>query len=311
MTATPRHDINAFLAAGELDPSFAAWPGRSFMDRVKIGSAALREALIVEVVRRTRGKECPAIPRDLNLRQLARQKFCPMVEGLFPRSEQTVVLSMLESSVVFLTPATIVSVLQGMPWLGTAWDLANLYLTGFAGDLLAPDASRLLGLSTGTTCYVSTAYFTPRSRFEEYLVHEAAHVFHNCKRETLGLPFSRRQEWLLGIDYSRRETFAYSSEAYSRIVELGRSRTHRQELLAELALEPLPGDIRVDGQEYLDILGDALAVRNGWKRILARCAPSKVAGIPIEDRMSMDRAAKDLHRSKLLMADPFKRSLIT
>jgi hypothetical protein len=45
--------------------------------------------------------------------------------------------------------------------------------------------------------------------------------------------------------------------------------------LAELALKPLPGDDRVDGEEYLDILGEAVAVRNGWKRILSRCSPEK------------------------------------
>ena len=107
------------------------------------------------------------------------------------------------------------------------------------------------------------------------MLHEAAHVFHNCKRETLGLPSSRRREWLLEIEFRKRETFAYACEAYSRILELGVDQKHRQKLLAELALKPLPGDERVDGEEYLDILGEAVAVRNGWKRILSRCSPGK------------------------------------
>ena len=55
-------------------------------------------------------------------------------------------------------------------------------------------------------------------------------------------------------------------------LELGVDQKHRRELLAELALKPLPGDDRVDGDEYLDILGEAVAVRNGWKRILSRCS---------------------------------------
>ena len=107
------------------------------------------------------------------------------------------------------------------------------------------------------------------------MLHEAAHVFHNCKRETLGLPSSRRREWLLEIEFRKRETFAYACEAYSRILELGVDQKHRQRLLAELALKPLPGDDRVDGEEYLDILGEAVAARNGWKRILGRCSPAK------------------------------------
>jgi hypothetical protein len=35
----------------------------------------------------------------------------------------------------------------------------------------------------------------------------------------------------------------------------------------------LPADERVDGDEYLDILREAVEARNGWKRIHARCAP--------------------------------------
>ena len=63
-----------------------------------------------------------------------------MVKGLFPRSEQEIVLSMLERSVVFLTQDNIVSVLREMTWLGTAWDLANLYLASCSVELLAEDA---------------------------------------------------------------------------------------------------------------------------------------------------------------------------
>lgn len=34
----------------------------------------------------------------------------------------------------------------------------------------------------------------------------------------------------------------------------------------------LPNDETVDHVEYLDILREAISVRNGWKRILAGCA---------------------------------------
>jgi len=57
-----------------------------------------------------------------------RAKFTPMVRGIFPQSEQSVILDMLERSVVFLTPATINTVLEKATWLNTAWNLANIYL---------------------------------------------------------------------------------------------------------------------------------------------------------------------------------------
>ena len=48
-----------------------------------------------------------------------------MVAGLFPLNEQAAVLAMLERSVVLLVPDHIASVLRSMPWLRTAWSLAN------------------------------------------------------------------------------------------------------------------------------------------------------------------------------------------
>jgi hypothetical protein len=272
MDVRPDDAIQAYLKTGEHDPMFFAWPGNGVLDKSRIGTANLRDALIAEVLRRTENQQGLAIPDGMDLHQFSRQKFCAMVKGLFPRSEQEIVLSMLERSVVFLTQENIVSVLRDMTWLGTAWDLANLYLASCSVELLAEDAPQLLGLGIGTTCYVSTDYFHTKNHFEDYVLHEAAHVFHNCKRETLGLPSSRRREWLLEIEFRKRETFAYACEAYSRILELGVDQKHRQKLLAELALKPLPGDDRVDGEEYLDILGEAVAVRNGWKRILSRCS---------------------------------------
>jgi hypothetical protein len=82
-----------------------------------------------------------------------------MVQGLFPRHEQACVLDVLERSVVFLTPVTIDQELDQSQWLGTAWNLANLFLAGVQADMLADDAPNLVGLSEETTCYLSPAYF--------------------------------------------------------------------------------------------------------------------------------------------------------
>ncbi|MDA8254314.1 MAG: hypothetical protein M0Z99_01535 [Betaproteobacteria bacterium] len=269
-------EVETYLKNGCHDPQFEAWPGSGFFDRTQNGSETLRDALIAEVLARTQRPPVITPPDDLDLRQFAHQKFGGMVKGLFPKSEQAIVLSMLERSVVFLTPRNIVSVLRDMPWLDTAWDLANLYLASHSAELLSVEAQPILGLSIETTCYVSTDYFRAANPFDDFVLHEAAHVFHNCKRETLGLPHSRHREWLLEIEYRKRETFAYACEAYSRLLELGRDSKHRQDLLNELAATPLPNDERVDGAEYLDILAEANTARNGWKRILVRCSPSRV-----------------------------------
>jgi hypothetical protein len=79
---------------------------------------------------------------------------------------------------------------------------------------------------------VSMAYFRPNGQLDDFVVHEGAHIFHNCKRQTIGLPEVGGREWLLDIDFRKRETFAYVCEAYSRILEVGRSAAARRELLA-------------------------------------------------------------------------------
>ena len=149
--------------------------------------------------------------------------------------------------------------------------------TGYVIRVTSNDAGRytLLGLSEGTTCYLSAEYLGASGRFDDFLVHEAAHIFHNCKRRTIGLRETRRREWLLEIEFAKRETFAYACETYSRIHDFGQGLRARQTLLAEYAQGPMPADDRLDVDEYLDILREAVAARNGWKRILARCSPSQ------------------------------------
>jgi hypothetical protein len=206
-----------------------------------------------------------------------------MVRGLFPRAEQQTVLEVLSHSVVFLTPPNVDAVLRRARWHKIAWDLANLYLASFDAKLLAEDAPAIVGLSEETTCFVSAEYFRRESRFADFVVHEVAHIFHNCKRRTIGLRERRHREWLLDIDFARRETFAYAYEAYCRLLELSGHVQARRELLAELLTEPMPIQDKVDPGEYVDILREAIEARNGWKRILAGCAarptPRPVAGI--------------------------------
>ena len=142
-------------------------------------------------------------------------------------------------------------------------------------ERLSRDAPNIVGLSEETTCYVSGAYFRSQDAFADYIVHEAAHVFHNCKRATVGLKETRRRDYLLDIDYRKRETFAYACESYSCIVARGGTAADRRAALDAHADGWLPGGESIDVDEYLDILQEAVAARNGWKRILQRCAPLK------------------------------------
>ncbi len=69
------------------------------------------------------------------------------------------------------------------------------------------------------------------------------------------------------------ETFAYSCEAYARIVARAKSLPERRALAVEYASERRISAERVDPVEVASIVAEASNARNGWKVILARCAP--------------------------------------
>jgi hypothetical protein len=158
---------------------------------------------------------------------------------------------------------------------GSAWTLANLYLTSFGAELLGKDAPRLVGLSEETTCYVSPEYFAEDDPFADFIIHEVAHVFHNCKRTTLGLRETRTKQWLLDIDYHKRETFAYACEAYAGVLKRGKRPAERLAMAEEFCRGVRLSEERVDAGEIASIVQAAATAPNGWKVILARCAPAR------------------------------------
>ena len=92
---------------------------------------------------------------DLDAVALTRRKVEPMVRGLFPRVEQPAVLSMLERSVVFVTAENIEQLLLEQAFDHSAWNIGNLHLTSVGAGLLGPPVTDLVGISEGTTCFVS------------------------------------------------------------------------------------------------------------------------------------------------------------
>jgi hypothetical protein len=264
--------IEHYLRTGNYEPTGAPWPG-NIIERSRRSHDELIHALVTEVMRSAKTRPAPELAQGFDAVAFTRAKVEPMVCGLFPRVERQAVLALLERAVVFLTPANIEPVLQRQRWLGTAWDLANLYLGSIGAEPLGEDAPAIVGLSEETTCFVSMQYFSESDPFADFVVHEVAHIFHNCKRDTAGLPITRRREWLLDIDFRRRETFAYACEAYARIAGQTRDLARRAALAREYGRAPRISEVLVDPAEVAEILLEAAPRRNGWKVILARCAP--------------------------------------
>lgn len=275
MLATVADEVGKYLRTGEHDTLAHVWPGSSVIERCAGADKALRDALVAEVLARTAGARTPRGLADADLVASTRATVAPMVDGLFPSSERPVIAEVLARSVVYLTPRNIEAVLHGEAYLHTAWNLANLYLQSCEADPLSSEAPQIIGLSQATTCFVSMRYFKCGGRFDDVVLHEAAHIFHNCKRERIGLPFTARREWLLDIAFDKRETFAYACEALGRIHSLGRTRFERQELLAEFEAGPMPAENAVDVDELVDILREAVAARNDWRHIHQRCTLPK------------------------------------
>jgi hypothetical protein len=242
------------------------------MERANRAHDDLRGALLQAVRRLAEGLTHQPLP-EADTVLLTRAKVEPMVRGLFPRAEQDAVLATIEQSVVFLTSANIEPLLFKQSFDGSAWTLANLYLA--SARSCSGRTPHLVGLSEETTCYVSPEYFAEDDPFADFIVHEVAHIFHNCKRATIGLPETRAKVWLLDIEYRKRETFAYSCEAYARVLERGKSPAQRRTLAEEYCRAVHISDERVDSAEVASIVREAATARNGWKIILARCATTR------------------------------------
>lgn len=266
-------EIERYLGTGESDPIYAVWSG-GFMERANRAHEDLRGALVAAVRLRAEGLTHAPLPKSDTV-SLTSAKVEPMVRGLFSRAEKDVVLAAIEKSVVFVTSASIETLLFKRDFDSSAWTLANLYLASVGAQLLGEDAPHLVGLSEQTTCYVSPEYFAEDDPFADFIVHEAAHIFHNCKRATIGLRVTRTKEWLLDIAYRKRETFAYSCEAYARLLQRGKSPTERRALAEEYGRTAQISEERADAAEVASIVREAAAARNDWKVILARCGPRR------------------------------------
>lgn len=285
---TPTQEVRRFLASGDYNSLHSEWPGRDLIAKVRKAERTMKHALVAEIRHReTRRKSSPSLPPDFNASQFSLAKVEPMVRGLFPAREQMIVLGLFEKSLVFVTPDNIEQVIARMHWLGTAWQIANIYLGSLGLPGLDGKPVRLVGLSEETTFFVSMDYFEEENPFADYVAHEAAHVFHNWKRDQVGLYHTRKREFLLPIAFAKRELFAYACEAYSRILEQAKSPADRQRLHADYTAKWISDEDGIEQAELADVLAEAVATRNGWKRILRRCSHSDTSKT---SRVGLDRS---------------------
>jgi len=278
-----RRDAIKFIKSGEVDFHRSIENG---FDRMRDYIDVLKWQLHQEVEKRSAGHTEPVLPDALNSRELASLKFTPMVTALFPKKEQPVVLKAMEDSVIFLTGSNVRKLIWELSFQSTARTVADIYLTSICAKPICKETTGCLGLNVETSCYVSLDYFAlpPEDRrFEDYVLHEGAHIFHNTKRAQLGLPSTRTREWLLPIKFQKRELFAYSCEIYgtisARVQESGSTRGMKKAVTDEVEEYILngfvPADERVDRDELIKVLRNAADARTsaaGWKRILKHCS---------------------------------------
>jgi len=113
-------EIDRYIASGDYDSAFMAWPGHGVIERGTRGHGDLQEALLRAVEAREIGRSLPAEITGLDLVAFTRQRVGAMVHGLFPMREREAVLALLERSVVFLTPLNVRRVIRESDWLKTA-----------------------------------------------------------------------------------------------------------------------------------------------------------------------------------------------
>jgi hypothetical protein len=268
-----KEEIRRFLATGEYDAVHAAWPGRHVFERCYAGDAALRSAVVDALRQRTKGLTLPSMPLGFDAGQFVLRKVRPMVCGIFPATERQVMLDLFEKALVFVSGDNIEQLISETDRLSTARQIANLFLGSLGMPALDDQPVGFVGFSEETTFYVSMDYFKDGDPFADWVVHEAAHVFHNWKRTYVGLPETRTREFLLNIAFAKREVFAYACEAYSRILERSKGPADRRRLHAAYVKNGVPDDDRISRDELVDVVASAAEARNGWKHILAHCSP--------------------------------------
>lgn len=274
-------EVAHYLATGEHDPNnWRLYPGKTAMEQMAAQAETLRRALVLRVSRLEAGCDAVAVPADRTSRSYLELKLAPMVNGIFGPEDRAVVLETLVESITFLTRDEVYRVLTESGWPRTNWDVARIWLDSIGAEPLSSSADGLLGLSENQRCYVSLRYFEDleADTFTDYVVHEAAHLLHNNKRRYLALPERGRSEWLLDLDFRKRELFAYACEFWSRISASAQARKDRMALIDELSPRLENFESEFDADEMEDMLRAVARARYPWRVLARACKPAPRRG---------------------------------
>ena len=117
----------------------------------------------------------------------------------------------------------------------------------------------------GDFAHVRWSAYETDDTYSDVVVHEGAHLLHYLKPSHHGLPVRRGQERSVDTEFRHRELFAYSCEAYSRVVLYGerKSRVTFAEKMQQGAFLFPSGEI----EEVAALVLDAARARNGWRVI--------------------------------------------
>jgi hypothetical protein len=101
--------------------------------------------------------------------------------------------------------------------------------------------------------------------YSDVVVHECAHMLHYLKPSHYGLQVRRGHERFVDTEFRHRELFAYSCEAYSRVVLHGerKSRIALADKMQQEAFSFPRGQI----EEVAALVLEAARARNGWRVI--------------------------------------------
>ena len=195
-----------------------------------------------------------------------RERVSPLVKGLLPADWQDVALRELSQRVFVLNFQGAKKAMEAeMSWIGNAWSILWAYFEDFH---LKPDGIEIewCGVTPGEFAHIRWSVYEPQNPYSDVVVHEAAHLLHLLKPEHFELRIKRGQERFVDVEFIHRELFAYSCEAYTRILEHGarKDRVAFAESICKAGLS-FPEDVCV---QVADLILIAARSRNGWKRIL-------------------------------------------
>ena len=67
---TPKQQVRRFLKSGDYDMLHGTWPGDDILAKIRAGDRALRQALVAEVRRRTKGRSLASLPDGVDQNEL-------------------------------------------------------------------------------------------------------------------------------------------------------------------------------------------------------------------------------------------------